>query len=110
MADQLRNAPGVKSVELAPECDWPNDNMWEGGVSVIVEIDEKALGISIKDISDLMWHGDPHIDITRSSLMLAPWGRLQMFGHGLRDGEAELVVSRLKQVLSRKAEQQLRNS
>ncbi|MGA2263393.1 MAG: aminotransferase class V-fold PLP-dependent enzyme [Acidobacteriota bacterium] len=72
LAEQLRNAPCVRSVELAPECDWPNDNMWEGGVSVVIEIDEKALGITIKDISDLMWQGDPHIDITRSSPARAP--------------------------------------
>jgi L-seryl-tRNA(Ser) seleniumtransferase len=100
MADQFKDFPNVRPVGVVPEADWPNDNMFEGGPSCILEIDEKALGIKIRGLPRLMWEGNPHVDITPSNLMLSPWSKLQLFGHGLRDGEEEIVVKRLKKILT----------
>lgn len=102
MADQFKNFPYVKAVGVVPEADWPNDNMFEGGLSCILEIDEEALNIKLTDLPKLMWQGNPHVDVNPSNLMLAPWGKLQLFSHGLRDGEEEIVVERLKRILTRK--------
>ena len=100
MAAQFKNFPYIKPVGVVPEADWPNDNMFEGGPSCVLEIDEEALGIRITDLPKLMWQGEPHIDLNSSNLMLAPWGKLQLFSHGLRDGEEEVVVERLKRILT----------
>jgi L-seryl-tRNA(Ser) seleniumtransferase len=102
MSDQFKNFPHVGAVGVVQEADWPNDNMFEGGPSCILEIDAEALGIRITDLPKLMWQGDPHVDLTPSNLMLAPWGKLQLFSRGLRDGEEEIVVERLKKILTRK--------
>jgi D-glucosaminate-6-phosphate ammonia-lyase len=102
MADQFKDFPYVTAVGIVSEADWPNDNMFEGGPSCILEIDEQALGMKIWDLPKLVWEGDPHVDLTPSNLMLTPWGKLQLFSHGLRDGEEEVVVERLKRVLTRK--------
>jgi D-glucosaminate-6-phosphate ammonia-lyase len=100
MADQFKNVPYVKTVGVVQEADWPNDNMFEGGPSCILEIDEKALGIKVTDLPKLMWQGNPHIDINPSNLMLAPWGKIQLFSHGLREGEEEIVINRLKKIFT----------
>lgn len=100
MADQFKNFPYVKAVGVTEEADWPNDNMFEGGPSCILEIDEESLNIKLTDLPKLMWEGNPHIDINASNLMLAPWGKLQLFSHGLREGEEEIVVERLKRILT----------
>ena len=63
------------------------------------EIDEEAIGIKLTDLPELMWQGDPHIFFEASNLMLARWGKIQLFAHGLRDGEEEIVVERLKHAL-----------
>ena len=97
MSDQFKSFPYVRAVGVVPEGDWPNDNMFEGGPSCILDINEEALGIKITDLPKLMWQGNPHIDLT---LTLAPWGKLQLFSHGLRDGEEEVVVERLKRILT----------
>jgi len=102
MADQFKDFPHVKVVGLVPENDWPNDNMFEGGPSCILEVDEEALGIKITDLPKLMLQeNEPLVDVS-SCLKLAPWGKLQLYSHGIRDGEEELVIRRLKKVLGYK--------
>lgn len=98
MADQFRDFPYVKVVGVVPEADWPNDNMFEGGPSCILEIDEEALGIKVTELPRLLRQQDSPVVI---GLTLAPWGKLQLYSHGLRDGEEEIAVERLKKVLTR---------
>ncbi len=100
MADQFQGVPHVKVVGVIPENDWPNDNMMEGGPSCILEIDEDSIGLRLADISELMLRGqDPSVEFT-GCLQLSPWGKLQLFSHGLRDGEEEIVIEKLKKILT----------
>jgi len=105
IADQFKDFRHVKVVGVVPENDWPNDNMIEGGPSCILDIDEEALDIEITDLPKLMLQEDPSIDIS-TCLRLAPWGKLQLSAHGLRDGEEEMAIERLKKILARSARHQ----
>jgi len=80
--------------------------MFEGGPSCILEVDEEALGIKITDLPKLMLKEDAPIVDVSPCLRLAPWGKLQLFSHGLRDGEEEMVIERLKKILIRSAKHQ----
>jgi len=103
MADQFKDFPHVKVVGVVPENDWPSDNMIEGGPSCILDLDEEALGIKITDLPKLMLKEDAPIVDVSPCLRLAPWGKLQLFSHGLRDEEEEMVIERLKKILIRSA-------
>ncbi|MFC1942385.1 aminotransferase class I/II-fold pyridoxal phosphate-dependent enzyme [Chloroflexota bacterium] len=100
IADQFNDFPHIKVTGLVPENNWPNDNMYEGGPSCILDIDEKSLGIRVTDVPKLMLGGDsPAVEIGLGTA-LAPWGKLQLFSHGLKDNEVEIVIDKLKRVLS----------
>lgn len=102
MADQFRDFPFVEVIGVIPESDWPNDNMHEGGPSCVLRIDEQALGIKITDLQGLMLQGKPPSTEMAGCDSLAVWKHLQLFSHGLKDGEEEAVIYKLKEILTSK--------
>jgi len=100
MADQFRNSPHVEVIGVIPENDWPNDNMHEGGPSCVLQIDEEALNIKITDFQRLMLQGEPPAVEMAGCDSLAAWGKMQLFSHGLKDGEEKVVIQKLKKVLA----------
>ncbi len=101
MASYFEPRPYVKTARVVPENEWPHDNMLEGGPSCLLEVDEEALGSPLQDLPrTLSLNSGTDVDIS-SCLGLASWGRLQLFSHGLRDGEEDAAVRALDRALSK---------
>lgn len=96
IAEQFKGLPHV-TTEVYERKGFPHESVFEGGISVVFTIDERALGITIQKLADILWEGDPIINFVTT---LEPWHKFQIYTHGLRDGDEKIVVERLKQALT----------
>jgi L-seryl-tRNA(Ser) seleniumtransferase len=68
---------------------------------VQLKLDEEKLGMKAGEVAPLMWPGDPPIYLAK---YFAHWGYVDIVPHSMKDGEADIVIDRLKQILSRNLE------
>ncbi|HXI18052.1 MAG TPA: L-seryl-tRNA selenium transferase, partial [Chloroflexota bacterium] len=73
-----------------------NDGATSGRPSVTLQLDEQALGKTAVQVSNTLADGDPIVAVGTSSV---DHGRLTLGTMCLADGEEEIVVRRLREVL-----------
>ena len=88
MAEGLSGIPGVQVTS--------NDGATSGRPSVTLQLDEQALGKTAVQVSNTLADGDPIVAVGTSSV---DHGRLTLGTMCLADGEEEIVVRRLREVL-----------
>jgi L-seryl-tRNA(Ser) seleniumtransferase len=65
---------------------------------VHLKLDEKALGVKAADVAKLLWKGDPQINLNKQ---LVSWGIVEIMTHSLQDGDEDIVIERIKRILSK---------
>ena len=95
IASQFEDFPHVEASVYVP--DGVDDAIYKYP-AVHLKLDEEALGVKASEVAPQLWEGDPPIYLTK---YLSKWGIVDIVTRNMQDGEEDIVVDRIKHVISR---------
>jgi len=64
----------------------------------MLKLNEEALGVKAHEVAPKLYEEEPKIYLSK---YLANWGYVDFVPHGLRDGEVDIVIERIKRIISK---------
>jgi len=96
IADKFKGFPHVRASVYIP--DEQIEGIFYKFPQVHLKLDEEKLGIKAREVAPLLMKEEPQILLMK---YLCNWGIVEIVTRGLKEGEEDIVVDRIKRVLSR---------
>ena len=98
IASKFEGFPHVEASVYVPDYapDGEVDGIYKWPV-VFLKLDEKGLGIKASEVPKQLWEEEPQIYL---GSYLNNWSIVEITTHALQDGEEDIVIDRIKKVLS----------